>query len=76
MHDDEGLCAACTTKGVLILQVQPGDTIVIRVEKPVPHAIAEQMMALAHEVWPDNKTLLFTGKVEIEIVRPGAEANG
>jgi len=70
VHDDKGLCGACLTKDALILQVQSKDTIVFRVEKHVPHDVAARLMDMAHEIWPDNRTVLMTGGVEIEIVRP------
>jgi hypothetical protein len=75
MHDSEGLCAACATREVLIARVLPGDTIVLRVQKPVTDSMGKMLWDWAHDMWPNNHVGVMFGEVEIEIVRPGVEAN-
>lgn len=73
MHDDKGLCAACTTKEVLIARVQPGDVVILRSQKPIDDLMGKLLWDWAHELWPNNQIGVMFGEVEIEIMRPGKE---
>ena len=69
MHDEAGLCAACTTREGLIARVRPGDAVILRAAK-AEGRLGQELWNWAHELWPNNHVGVMFGDVEIEIVRP------
>ena len=53
-----------------VLAVAPGDIIVFRSEKDISSARCASIMERADRIWPNNKSIVLTGGLEVGVLRP------
>lgn len=58
-------------EGVRILRLEPGDVLVLRAERRVSVAEANQLRERMESVFPGHKSLVLDG-VTLEVARPGS----
>lgn len=50
------------------VHLNPGDVLVIQVDKPISSATHKRIKELLHDVWPDNKAVVLDAGIDLEVV--------